>query len=122
MTTNHITRLDEALIWPGRVDKKVELGLANNEIIANIFRLVFKPVKGDVALLEDDALLKDAQLGENRKVHEAIMSQRKEAKRVKRLAKEFTIKVPELKFSPTEIISFLLEYKKSPEEAINNIK
>jgi ATP-dependent 26S proteasome regulatory subunit len=30
MTTNYITRLDEALIRPGRVDKKVELGLANN--------------------------------------------------------------------------------------------
>jgi hypothetical protein len=42
------------------VDKKIELGLVNNEIIANIFRLVFKLVKGDVALLKDDALLKDA--------------------------------------------------------------
>jgi mitochondrial chaperone BCS1 len=29
MTTNHITRLDKALIRPGRVDKKVELGLAD---------------------------------------------------------------------------------------------
>jgi hypothetical protein len=30
--------------------------------------------------------------------------------------------VPELKFSPTEIFSFLLEYRKSPEEAISNIE
>jgi len=53
MTTNHITRLDEALIRPGRVDKKVELGLADKKITADLFYLVFMPVKGDVALLED---------------------------------------------------------------------
>ena len=53
ITTNHITRLDKALIRLGRINKKVKLGLANNKIIANIFRLVFKPVKGDVALLVD---------------------------------------------------------------------
>jgi chaperone BCS1 len=53
MTTNHITRLDEALIRPGCVDKKVELGLANNQITANLFCLVFKPIEGDVALLKD---------------------------------------------------------------------
>jgi len=53
ITTNHITRLDKALIRPGYINKKVELGLANNKMIANLFYLVFKPVKGDVALLED---------------------------------------------------------------------
>jgi chaperone BCS1 len=53
MTTNHIIRLDKALIRPGYVDKKVELGLTNNKIMANLFYLVFKPVEGDVALLED---------------------------------------------------------------------
>jgi len=30
--------------------------------------------------------------------------------------------VPELKFSPIKIISFLLKYKKAPEEAINNVE
>jgi chaperone BCS1 len=44
ITTNHITRLDGALIRPGRVDKKVEFGLANNIITADLFCLVFKPV------------------------------------------------------------------------------
>jgi chaperone BCS1 len=122
MTTNHITRLDKALIRPGRVDKKVELGLADEEMTADIFRLVFKPVLGDVALPEDTALREGAQPGENRKVHEAAASQREEAERVERLAKEFAAKVPELKFSPAETISFLLEYKKSPEEAIDNVE
>ena len=116
MTTNHITRLDEALIRPGRVDKKVELGLADNKMTADLFCLVFKPVEGDVALPED------AQSGENRKVHEVAVSQREEAERVERLAKGFAVKVPELKFSPAEIFSFLLEHRKSPEEAIDNVE
>jgi hypothetical protein len=34
----------------------------------------------------------------------------------------FAIKVLELKFSLAEIFSFLLEYKKSLEESINNIE
>jgi chaperone BCS1 len=49
MTTNHITRLDEALIRPGRVDKKVELGLADKKMTADLFYVVFKPVEGDIA-------------------------------------------------------------------------
>jgi chaperone BCS1 len=53
MTTNYITCLDKALIRPGHVDKKIELGLTNNKIIANLFYLVFKPVEGDVTLLEN---------------------------------------------------------------------
>jgi chaperone BCS1 len=116
MTTNHITRLDEALIRPGRVDKKVELGLADNTMTADLFCLVFKPVQEDVALPED------AQSGDNTKVHKAAVSQREEAERVEQLAKEFAGNVPELKFSPAEIFSFLLEHRKSPEEAIGNVE
>jgi hypothetical protein len=50
------------------------------------------------------------------------VSQREEAERVEQLVKEFASNVPELKFSPAEIFSFLLEYRKSPEEAIGNIE
>jgi chaperone BCS1 len=116
MTTNHITRLDEALIRPGRVDKKVELGLADNTMTADLFCLVFKPVQEDVARP------KDAQSGDNTKVHEAAVIQRKKAERVEQLAKEFAGNVPELKFSPAEIFCFLMEHRKSPEEAIGNVE
>ncbi|PMD66310.1 P-loop containing nucleoside triphosphate hydrolase protein, partial [Hyaloscypha bicolor E] len=79
-----------ALIRPGRIDKKVELGLADHKITADLFCLIFKP--------------------------------REEAERVKRLVKGFTTKVPELKFSLAEIFLFLLEYRKLPEGAINNME
>ncbi|KAF8540210.1 P-loop containing nucleoside triphosphate hydrolase protein [Trichophaea hybrida] len=116
MTTNHITRLDEALIRLGHVDKRVELGLADNKMTADLFCFVFKRVEGDVALPED------AQSGENRMVHEAAVSQREEAERIERLAIGFAVKVLELKFSLAEIFSFLLEHRKSPEEAIDNVE
>jgi chaperone BCS1 len=116
MTTNHITRLDEALIRPGRVDQKVELGPANNKMTAGLFCLVFKPVQGDVAPAED------TQPGNNGNVYEAAENQREEAERVERLAKVFAAKVPELKFSPAEIFEFLLGHRKSPEEAIDDVE
>jgi chaperone BCS1 len=53
ITTNHITRLDEALIQPGRMNKKVKLGLVDNQMAADLFCLVFKPIEGDVAFTED---------------------------------------------------------------------
>jgi chaperone BCS1 len=53
ITTNHITRLDEALIRPGRVDKTVELRLADNKMTADLFRLIFKPMEGDIVPAED---------------------------------------------------------------------
>jgi chaperone BCS1 len=116
MTTNYITRLDEALIRPGRVDKKVELGLADNKMTADLFCHVFKPVQEDVAPPED------VQSGDNTKVHEAVVTQWEEAERVEQLAKVFAGNVPELKFSPAEIFSFLLEHKKSPDQAIDNVE
>ncbi|KAF2741700.1 hypothetical protein M011DRAFT_454397 [Sporormia fimetaria CBS 119925] len=37
MTTNHIERLDPALIRPGRVDMKLELYLADEDMINQLF-------------------------------------------------------------------------------------
>jgi len=74
ITTNHITRPDKALIQLSYINKKIKLGLANKEIIVNIFYLVFKLIKGDIAFLEDAALLKDAYPRESRKVYKTITS------------------------------------------------
>jgi mitochondrial chaperone BCS1 len=120
MTTNHITHLDEALIRPGRVDKKVEFGLADKKMTADLFGVVFKPLEGDVALPKNAQ--SDVLVRENRKVHEAARSQREEVQRVERLAEEFAARVPELKFSPAEILSYLLEHRQSPGEAVDNVE
>lgn len=120
MTTNHISHLDDALIRPGRVDKKVELGLADKRMTSDLFCLVFKPVAGDIAPLE--ATQSEVLVGEYGKATEAARSQREDVERVEQLAKEFAAKVPELKFSPAGVLSFLLKYKQSPEAAIDNVE
>jgi mitochondrial chaperone BCS1 len=106
MTTNHIERLDKALIRPGCVDRKVEFRLADEEMITQLFCVVFKHSEGDVA--------------HPRKLQSNVLLE--EDKTVERLAKEFTAKVPKLEFSPAEILSFLLEHKQSPGEAIGNVE
>ncbi|MDR3517631.1 MAG: AAA family ATPase [Azospirillaceae bacterium] len=49
MTTNHLDRLDPALIRPGRVDVRVETGAVNREMAKRMF-LAFFP--GEVALVD----------------------------------------------------------------------
>ncbi|KAH8585785.1 putative mitochondrial chaperone bcs1 [Bisporella sp. PMI_857] len=90
MTTNFITHLHKALIRPGRIDIKVEFGLADKKMAADIFRLIFKPL--------------EAGLGKEAEVEQ-----------------QFAVKVPELKFSPAEIQSFLLVNKRSPCLAVANV-
>lgn len=48
MTTNHIERLDPALIRPGRIDWQREIGLASGAQIARMFH-AFYPERGELA-------------------------------------------------------------------------
>ncbi|OJD21155.1 hypothetical protein ACJ73_07507 [Blastomyces percursus] len=47
MTTNHIERLDDALIRPGRVDRQVLFQLADHKMSSRLFCTVFKRSDGD---------------------------------------------------------------------------
>ncbi len=97
MTTNHAERLDTALIRPGRVDMKIELGYTNQDINARLFRALF---------MRNDALPDGTGDGIT----------------FSKLAEEFAKKMPEQEFSPAEIQSFLLEYRRSPHMAVENVQ
>ena len=41
MTTNHVEHLDPALIRPGRADIRVEVQLANRDMISQLFIFIY---------------------------------------------------------------------------------
>ncbi|EFY94593.2 ATPase, AAA-type, core [Metarhizium robertsii ARSEF 23] len=94
MTTNHVNNLDEALIRPGRIDVKLEIPLADSDVTKNLFSFVFGPDKRHDAI-DDEIILE-----------------------LRSLAGDFAKKVPELKFSTAQIMSFLLKHKNSAEDAL----
>ncbi|EDN03759.1 hypothetical protein I7I51_05369 [Histoplasma capsulatum] len=103
MTTNHIERLDDALIRPVRVDRKVLFQLADEKMSSRLFCTVFK--RSD----EDDSNPEKKTDAEKKTDDETI----------DRLAREFAAKIPDHLFSPAEILlSFLLERKQSPTDAV----
>ncbi|EGS19883.1 uncharacterized protein CTHT_0043750 [Thermochaetoides thermophila DSM 1495] len=141
MTTNHLEKLDKALIRPGRIDMIVKFGKADADMTGAIFRAIYAPLEADEeptaaasrsssrsrALRDlDNRLLKKAVNAltpneERKKAANDDEAQRKKEEtiaKVKKLAEEFTTKIPAHEFSPAEIQGFLLKHKRDPEKAV----
>lgn len=97
MTTNHMEHLDGALIRPERVDKKIEFRLADAEVVRKLLCTVFE---------QSEEELPD------------VGSREKRNEEVRQLAVQFAGVLPELEFSPAEILSFLLIDRVSPSSAL----
>ncbi|PQK15643.1 hypothetical protein BB8028_0005g11550 [Beauveria bassiana] len=106
MTTNHVNRPDPAVIRPGRVDKMVEFGLASREMLLELFRYIFMPLPNGTERAGDKA--KGA-------------AENQDTASIQELAVMFADRVPEMKYSPAEILSFLIPYKRSPRDAAENV-
>ncbi|KAI1124231.1 BCS1 N terminal-domain-containing protein [Nemania abortiva] len=121
MTTNHIEKLDKALIRPGRVDMTVEFGLADEYMSTNIFRNIFAYLEGDddaevekyLTLSPDDRKVALDKKEKDRAAHDA---------KIEELAKVFAAKIPTHEFSPAELQGHLMKHKHSPQRAVDTVE
>jgi len=119
MTTNHVEKLDKALIRPGRVDQIVRFTLADDEIIGAIFRAIYAPLEGD----EDDTPMQypDKALSLETETTLAAQAAKRTADivaNVEALSKAFVDRIPAHEFSPAEIQGYLMKHKRSAEAAV----
>ncbi|KAJ5297588.1 hypothetical protein PENANT_c005G08496 [Penicillium antarcticum] len=102
MTTNAPQQLDRALIRPGRVDIHVRFELPSQEELRDLFLSLYSDMYQNV----------DFSLGE----------QKREMTRMNEMAVHFAGCLPERQFSLAEIQGFLLQYKRQPEGACDNVR
>ncbi|KAF7535320.1 hypothetical protein G7Z17_g13222 [Cylindrodendrum hubeiense] len=125
MTTNHLEKLDKALIRPGRVDMIVKFGLSDADMTASIFRAIYAPYDGEDVRGSGEPAPKQSGLldaDETKKLADEAAKIRAETfERVSALAAEFSAKIPEHEFSPAEIQGLLLKHKRSPEKVLESI-
>jgi len=106
MTTNYRSRIDDALLRPGRVDEQVKFGLASTTQIRELFKRMYTTFD-TVSSLEVEATEKP------------LLSSRPE---LEQMATDFAAKIPPDEFSPAEIQGFLLRIKKEPRRALAEIE
>jgi chaperone BCS1 len=126
MTTNCITKLDNALVRPGRIDHQIHFALATHEQIREIFERMYdadsstentsetshaeiykKLIKCDNVAFDLGAYMPLATV-QHRKINE--------------LAELFAKTFSEGVFSPAEIQGYLLKWKADPEGALCGAK
>ncbi|KAI9745101.1 MAG: hypothetical protein M1818_001379 [Claussenomyces sp. TS43310] len=141
MTTNHVEKLDKALIRPGRVDITVNFGLADSAMIKTIFKGIFASLDGDVpsskkgkkdlilpsSAQENGVSTEKLESGRAKRDHKSITEktadeiaaeQKVEEARIAALADDFESRIPSGIFSPAEIQGLLLKCKRAPERAV----
>lgn len=120
MTTNRPEDLDDALIRPGRVDKKVRLGRADRDCARDMFMRMFEP--NIAASNNDDSVA----TGLSNPLFEAPstccdMCPTLDMAQIRALADQFAIQVPEDMFSPGQLQGFFQMHLECPQRAIAQV-
>jgi chaperone BCS1 len=126
MTTNHIEKLDSALLRPGRVDMTIAFGYSDRETIRNLFLAIYAPLECETKIKkaanppspkEKGHTSKTASISSNLSKAFSITGFSKDE--IYEMAEEFANRVPGSEFTPAEIQGYLLLHKKNPQDAID---
>ncbi|KAI6379411.1 hypothetical protein MCOR25_001996 [Pyricularia grisea] len=130
MTTNHIEKLDKALIRPGRVDMIVHFGRADRAMIASIFKAIYAPLEGDegpeakktsatlATIGKDDRDEAARAAAAEKEKLEATRRAEETLARIETLAAQFADRIPAHEFSPAELQGYLMKHKRDAEAAV----
>ncbi|KAI0899202.1 BCS1 N terminal-domain-containing protein [Annulohypoxylon nitens] len=121
MTTNHLEKLDAALIRPGRVDITVKFELATEKTSVSIFRAIFAHLDGDEDPSDLEKLPTDPEAREKFEQEKKRELAAKDA-RINVLAEEFSKKIPTHEFSPAELQGYLMKHKRNPQRAVDSVE
>ena len=139
MTTNHIEKLDPALLRPGRVDMTIGFGFAETHTIRGLFKAIYVSLEADGpkrrhemnGSLTARPKFKNGKPIDTKKQASAtdismtVTRYRYHGKsddEIDALATKFADRMPSGEFSPAEIQGYLLQHKRDPEGAIEKVE
>jgi mitochondrial chaperone BCS1 len=129
MTTNHPEELDHALVRPGRVDRRVEFGMAMKAQVRELFVRMYSGTEQapEAEISLNGSAMKsmngsaNGHLPEKQPNGALVRSNTGSAASLQELADEFALHIPDNTYTPAEIQNHLMRYKDEPWTAVRKV-
>jgi len=135
MTTNHIEKLDSAMLRPGRVDLTIHFGRAGLAILKGMFMAIYSTNEAEDSdgrkLINGEVVESQSPRTSNGHVEKptidgslnrSLYHHGKSESEITTLAEQFSQLVPADEYTPAEIQGYLLKHKTDPQGAVDGVQ